>query len=108
MHLNLAEKKKMTLSKGERYIIISRDFGDTNSDMLGYGTFCDILTQHKTCYPHRHRFEQHYLLYDVGLNYTKYAKSLLYTTPSLFIQNIYTISVDGIPDEILRKIMSYL
>ena len=104
MNLELIEKNKMDLNKGERYIIITRSF--TEHFGLGYGTFSDIVKQHPTCHPYRHMFDQYCLVVNsVGLNYVK---SCRYTTPTLFIDNIYTINIDGIPNEILRKIMSYL
>ena len=108
MDLKLIKKNKMKLNKGERYIILNLTYGLDYTARLGYGTFREIIKQHHTCKPYRHCFDQYCLVDTNDLNCVKYVKSRLYSTPSLFIENICTISIDGIPEEILRLIMSYL
>ena len=108
MDLKLIKKNKRKLNKGERYIILNLTYGLNYGVCLGYGTFRKIIKQHHTCRPYRHLFDQYCLVDTNDLNGVKYVKSMLYSTPSSFIDNIFTISIDGIPDEILRLIMSYL
>lgn len=109
MNLELIEKNKMELNKGEKYIVITKPLIENYTFRLGYGIFRDILKQHASCHPYRHVFVQYSVVNCmtncVDLNYSK---SRLYTTPTLFIDNIYTIDIKGIPNEILSEIMSYL
>lgn len=113
MNLELIEKNKMELNKGEKYIVITQPLIENSTFRLGYGIFRDIFKQHASCHPYRHVFEQYSIVNCVVDCMTNcvdlhYSKSRRYTTPTLFIDNIYTIDVNGIPNEILCKIMSYL